>query len=98
MSKSGFFYIMASRKNGTLYAGVTNNIIRRTMEHKEGKGSAFTAEHKVHKLVYYETYDCVIDAIVREKRVKEWKRDWKIELIQSMNPDWRDLYEDVVKG
>ena len=93
----GYFYILASKKNGTLYKGVTNNLLRRCAEHKEGRGSEFTAIYDVHRLVYYEHYDRIEDAIVREKRVKEWKREWTIKLIKKMNPEWLDLYEDVVK-
>jgi putative endonuclease len=93
----GYFYILANRKNGTLYAGITNDIARRTYEHKEGFIKGFTSRYKVHKLVYYEFYDYIEDAIAREKQVKEWKRVWKIELIKKMNPDWRDLYFDLNK-
>jgi putative endonuclease len=93
----GYFYILASKKNGTLYKGVTNILTRRCVEHKEGRGSFFTAKYNVHRLVYYEHYDRIQDAIAREKKVKEWKREWTVKLIKSMNPDWRDLYEDVVK-
>jgi len=93
----GYVYIMASKKNGTLYVGVTNNIIRRSTEHREGKVAGFTKKHRVKLLVYYECYDRIEDAIQREKCVKEWQREWKLKLIEGMNPEWRDLYEDVVK-
>ena len=93
----GFFYITASQRNGTLYSGVTNNIARRIIEHRTGKGSRFAKRYEVCILVYYEPYARIEEAIAREKQVKEWKRAWKLELIESMNPGWRDLYEDVVK-
>jgi putative endonuclease len=85
------------RKKAPCTQGVTNILTRRCIEHKEGRGSVFTAEYNVHNLVYYEHYDRIQDAIVREKRVKEWKRAWTVKLIESMNPEWRDLYKDVVK-
>jgi putative endonuclease len=93
----GYFYIMASQRNGTLYSGMTNGIARRVVEHRAGKGSRFAKRYGVHILVYYEAYERIEDAIAREKQVKEWKRAWKLELIEGMNPEWRDLYEDVVK-
>ena len=68
------------------------------MEHKEGRGSEFTKRYDVHTLVYYEHFERIEDAIAREKQIKNWHRDWKLELIEKLNPDWRDLYEDVIKG
>lgn len=85
-------YIMASQKNGTLYVGVTNNIRVRANTHKDGRGSSFTAKYGVHRLVHIEYFDQVNDAITREKELKKWRRQWKIELIESVNPDWDDLY------
>ena len=85
-------YIMASQKNGTLYIGVTNNIRVRAFTHKEGRGSGFTSKYGVHRLVYIEYFDRVNDAIAREKELKKWRRQWKIDLIESVNPDWDDLY------
>lgn len=87
----GFAYLMASKKNGTLYAGMTNNPARRMYEHKEGKGKSFTARYGVHMLVWYEEFFDIRDAIAREKRIKKWPRRWKLDLINKMNPDWEDL-------
>ena len=83
----GFAYILASKKIGTLYTGVTNDLIRRVMEHRDGTIKGFTSRYKVHKLVWYEHFDHVDDAIACEKRIKEWKREWKLELIEKFNPD-----------
>ncbi len=88
-------YIMASQRNGTLYIGVTNDVVRRVWEHKNGVVDGFTKKYGVHMLVYYELHETMPDAILREKRMKRWARDWKIELIESVNPAWRDLYRDI---
>lgn len=88
-------YILASRKNGTLYVGVTNDLIRRVYEHKHDLAPGFTAKYRVHKLVYFEATDSVRAAIQREKNLKHWPRDWKISLIEKQNPDWRDLYDSI---
>jgi len=88
-------YIMASRRNGTLYVGVTNNVARRAYEHRNGVGAAFTCKYGVRRLVWYENYADVNEAIAREKRLKKWRRAWKLELIEAMNPDWADLYETL---
>ena len=88
-------YIMASRRNGTLYVGVTNDIARRTREHRNGVGTDFTRKYGVRRLVWYERYADVNEAIAREKQLKKWERRWKLELIESMNPDWADLYETL---
>ncbi|MCA1244921.1 GIY-YIG nuclease family protein [Stappia stellulata] len=87
-----FVYILASRTRGTLYVGVTNDIARRVYEHKEGVGAEFTKSHGIDRLVYYETFDGVSDAIAREKQLKRWRRAWKIKAIEDLNPDWNDLY------
>jgi putative endonuclease len=84
-------YILASRRYGTLYIGVTNSLQKRLEEHRTGKGSSFVKQYGVYRLVYVETYDRVEDAIAREKQLKRWKRDWKIELIERENLEWRDL-------
>jgi putative endonuclease len=89
-------YILASRPRGTLYTGITNNLIRRIYEHREGLADGFTKEHSVKMLVYYEQHATAMAAIQREKNIKHWSRAWKVDLIRSMNPDWRDLWEDVV--
>lgn len=90
-----FVYILASKKNGTLYIGVTNNLLRRVKEHKDKIVKGFTERYRVDLLVYYEQTDTAYSAITREKVLKRWKRDWKIELIESMNPEWKDLYLDL---
>jgi putative endonuclease len=93
MSKSCHVYICASRRNGTLYVGMTNDICRRAWEHREGLFPGFTKKYGVKMLVHYEEFSDVGFAIHRETRLKKWKRQWKIDLIQSRNPEWRDLYE-----
>ncbi len=87
-----YVYVLASKKHGTLYIGVTNNIIRRVYEHRQHLVAGFTKQHDVTKLVYFEQFESVEDAIVREKRLKTWKRDWKIRLIEERNPEWVDLF------
>lgn len=95
MSTSYYVYIVASRRNGTIYTGMCNNIARRAYEHREGLCEGFTKKYGVKMLVYYETYDDPGTAIWREKRIKKWKRRWKLELIEKMNPAWKDLYETL---
>jgi putative endonuclease len=90
-----FVYILASKRNGTLYIGVTNNLLKRVDEHKNNLIPGFTSKYGVHNLVYYERYNDIYDAIAREKRMKKWKREWKMELIEKSNPEWRDLYDDL---
>lgn len=90
-----FVYILTSQRNGTLYIGVTSNLKQRVYRHKQGHIDGFTKEYKVHMLVYYEIYEQINDAIAREKQLKEWKRNWKLELIEEKNPDWVDLYEEI---
>ena len=88
-------YIMASRRNGTLYVGVTNDIARRAFEHRNGVGAAFTRKYGVTRLVWYERYADVNEAIAREKQLKKWERAWKLEIIAAMDPDWNDLYQTL---
>ena len=95
MQKTHYVYIMPSQKNGTTYIGVTNDIVMRSTHHRDGKGSIFTIGHRVHRLVYYEQYADVREAIVREKQMKKWNRQWKINLIEKDNPEWRDLWFDL---
>ena len=90
-----YVYILASKKNGTLYIGVTNDLIRRAAEHKEKVVDGFTKKYGVNRLVYFEPHDDVRVAIQRERTMKHWRRDWKIALIKKANPDWRDLYDEV---
>ena len=87
-----YVYVLASGKNGTLYIGVTNDLIRRIYEHKEGVTKGFTKRHSVNHLVYYETHESIGAAIGREKKLKHWRREWKLNLIERDNPDWHDLY------
>ena len=93
-----YVYILASKKNGTLYLGVTNDIARRIYEHKNNLVDGFTKKYSVHCLVYFEVCEDVRVAIQREKNIKKWRRRWKIELIEKNNPDWRDLYFEVIDG
>lgn len=95
--KNYYIYILASKKNGTLYIGMTNDLVRRIFEHKSGSIEGFTKKYSVDKLVYFESTTDVNDAIAREKRLKKWKRQWKIDLIEKSNPDWRDLSDDFLK-
>ncbi len=91
-----FVYILASKKNGTLYISVTNDLLRRVYEYKGGLIDGFTKKYNVNKLVYYEIHKDIYEAIKREKAMKKWLRKWKIDLIENTNPDWKDLYEDMV--
>ncbi len=95
---SYYVYILASGKNGTLYIGVTNDLLRRVWEHKCDAVAGFTKTYAVHHLVHFEEFPDVRDAIQREKNLKHWSRAWNIELIQKGNPDWRDLYNDFAGG
>ena len=91
-----FVYILASKKNGTLYVGVTNNIVKRVYEHKSNIIKGFTQIYNVHILVYFEVHQHVETAIKREKIIKHWKRDWRIELIERKNPEWTELYSSFL--
>lgn len=92
----GFVYIMANERNGTLYVGVTNNLARRVFEHREGLAEGFTKRYGAKRLVHYECFERIDEAIHREKRLKKWPRLWKLRLIEEANPTWRDLYEDIL--
>ena len=94
--KQYYVYILASRKNGTLYVGVTNDLPKRIAEHKQNYIEGFTKKYKVHLLVYYEVHNDVREAILREKQIKNWTRSWKISLIEEINSEWRDLYNEVL--
>ena len=91
-----YVYILASRRNGTLYTGVTSDLVKSAHEHRSGLVDGFTKTYGVHTLVYYETVDDIESALVREKQIKRWKRAWKVELIEGANPDWRDLYPGLM--
>jgi putative endonuclease len=93
--KTGYVYIMSNKNRTTFYIGVTNDIARRVAEHKEGSGSKFTAKYKLHDLVYYEVIYDIEQAIRREKQLKNWHREWKLNLIKELNPEMKDLSETV---
>jgi len=92
-----YVYILASRARGTLYIGVTNDLVRRVYEHRNDLVPGFTAKYGVHRLVYYEIYQDIRDAIEREKRLKRWRRSWKVELIEKQNEDWHDLWPGIAQ-
>ena len=94
-TRTYWLYILASGRNGTLYIGVTNDISRRVQEHRDGRAGSFTSRYGVTALVWFETFDDVNDAILRETQMKKWRRAWKIRVIEEMNPDWADLFETV---
>ncbi|WP_394727470.1 GIY-YIG nuclease family protein [Altererythrobacter sp. GH1-8] len=97
MNKGGFVYIMASRRNGTIYIGVTSDLPKRAWEHREGIIEGFTKKYGCKMLVWFEQHDDIEEAIRRERQLKEWKRAWKLRVIEEMNPDWDDLFELVCK-
>ena len=92
-----FVYILASDRNGTLYVGVTSDIARRAWIHRSDAVAGFTKRYGVHRLVYVERHATMLDAILREKQIKKWRRAWKLRLIEEANPQWRDLYDDLLK-
>ena len=96
MEKQACVYILASKRNGTLYIGVTSNIVKRIHEHRNDLADGFTKKYKVHDLVYFEPHEEMNTAITREKQIKKWNRSWKIELIEKNNPEWKDLYESII--
>ncbi|MCJ9429487.1 GIY-YIG nuclease family protein [Kordiimonas marina] len=96
MEKAGYTYILASKKNGTLYVGVTSDLIKRIWQHREGVQAGFTSRYNVKRLVYYEVFGDMSLAIEREKQLKRWHRPWKVNLIEEKNPDWKDLYPGLV--
>ena len=96
MTKQPAVYILASKRNVTLYIGVTSNLIKRVWEHKNKLVKGFSKQYDVHQLVWYELHESMESAILREKRVKGWKRSWKLNLIERMNPDWKDLYHSLI--
>ena len=96
VNKQPAVYIITSKRNGTLYIGVTSDLVKRIWEHKNNLVEGFTKRYKVHRLVWYELHATMESAITREKRLKNWKRKWKLDLIESTNPDWEDLYHRIV--
>jgi putative endonuclease len=97
MTLAFYVYLLASRKHGTLYLGVTNNLVRRVYEHKTKAAPGFTKRYKVDRLVWFEIYDDALNAITREKQLKKWRRDWKTRLIEESNPNWVDLYDGIAQ-
>jgi putative endonuclease len=96
MEKQFYVYILASKRNGTLYTGVTSDLIQRVWQHKHHMVEGFTKKYGVKKLVYYEVHDNAESAITREKQIKKWRRKWKLRLIEEKNPNWIDLYDEIV--
>jgi putative endonuclease len=96
MSKQPAVYLLSSKRNGTLYVGVTSNLVKRVWEHRNNLVEGFTKRYGVHQLVWYELHASMDSAIKREKRLKDWKREWKVHLIESTNPNWEDLYPMIV--
>ncbi len=96
MAKQPCTYILASGRNGTLYVGVTSDVVKRGYEHKQDLIKGFTNQYHVHKLVFFEMHSSMEAAITREKQIKKWNRSWKLRLIEKTNPEWRDLFSDIV--
>ena len=96
MPRAPCVYLLASGRNGTLYVGVTSHLAKRVWEHKNDVGEGFTKRYQVHDLVWFEQHQTMESAIAREKAIKEWKRKWKLELIEASNPGWRDLYPELL--
>jgi putative endonuclease len=94
--KQYYVYILASKRNGTLYVGFSDNLIGRVYQHKNGLAEGFTKRYRIKILVYYEQADSKEGALLREKQIKEWHRKWKLELIEKFNPEWKDLYDDLI--
>ncbi|HKT27315.1 GIY-YIG nuclease family protein [Dyella sp.] len=89
-------YMLASQRNGTLYTGVTSDLVKRIWQHKNNVTKGFSSQYDVHLLVWYELHDCMESAIIREKQLKSWKRSWKLRMIEEINPQWIDLYPSVL--
>ena len=97
MERQYYVYIMASAPYGTLYVGMTNDLVRRAWEHRNDLADGFTRSFGVHRLVWYEIHGAPYEAITREKQIKKWNRDWKVNLIQQKNPDWQDLFDAIAR-
>ena len=95
MASEPAVYILANQRNGTLYIGVTSNLIQRIWQHRNDLAPGFTQKYRVHQLIYYEIHEEIEEAILREKQLKKWKRSWKLKLIEKTNPDWLDLWEQI---
>ena len=96
MSKQPAVYILANKRYGTLYTGVTSDLVKRGWEHRNDLVEGFTKRYRVHRLLYYELHEDMESAITREKQIKKWNRAWKLELIEKENPDWRDLWDEII--
>jgi putative endonuclease len=92
-----FVYVLASRRNGTLYVGVTSDLVKRVQEHRQGLVPGFTSKYVIKTLVYWELHHDINEAILREKRIKRWQRKWKLDLIEAANPQWRDLWPELTR-
>ena len=90
-------YILASARNGTLYVGVTSDLVARVWQHRTDALDGFTSRYGVHSLVWFERHDAMPDAILREKQIKKWRREWKLRMIEAANPQWRDLYDEIAR-
>ena len=97
MERQPCVYTLANKRNGTLYTGVTSNLLKRVWEHKNNLTEGFTSKYSVHTLVWYEMHETMESAIQREKTIKNWKREWKIKTIEELNPRWRDLYLELIR-
>jgi putative endonuclease len=95
--QQSYVYILASKKNGTIYVGVTSDLVKRVYEHKQNLADGFTKKYNVHNLVYYEVHKEIEEAITREKQIKKWNREWKLKLIEEKNPGWEDLYDEIIQ-
>jgi len=95
--KKFYIYILCNKRNGTLYTGITSDLIKRIYEHRNKLVNGFTKKYHVHRLVWYEIHEVIESALSREKQIKKWKRKWKLELIEKHNPEWNDLYENICK-
>jgi putative endonuclease len=96
MPRAAYVYMLASRRYGTIYIGVTSDLVKRIWQHREGLIDGFTRQYGVKLLVWYEIHAEMLEAITREKQIKEWKRDWKLRLVHELNPGWRDLYPEII--
>ena len=97
MTKQAAVYILASKRNGTIYVGVTTNIIQRIWQHRNNQFTGFIQKYRVHSLVFFEFHESISQAIVREKQLKSWNRQWKLSLIEKNNPHWTDLWEQIIQ-
>ncbi|MEW6455242.1 MAG: GIY-YIG nuclease family protein [Acidobacteriota bacterium] len=95
--KKFYVYILCNKRNGTLYTGITSDLVKRVYEHKNNLVNGFTKKYNVHRLVWYEIHETAETAILREKQIKKWERKWKLELIEKYNPEWNDLYENICR-